>query len=252
MKSTTAKGHPIIYSLVWGVVLTLMVSIAAAVATIQEFGDMGIRNAQACAFLVMGIIVTIYMKRKDSSLVSFGFRKLEAGPSRAVLFYIPLLIIAVAQPLMNGINVELGAPEIISIVIMTLLVGYTEEAIFRGVIWNLLKSKGPVFYIVFSSILFGVLHMANAFGGNDIIHTILQVINALLLGCVLALLMETGRNIVPLIAFHFIYDALAMVSNENLEHEVLIVSILNILYLLYGIYLLVVFSRKHRNHSLTL
>ncbi|MEK4048275.1 CPBP family intramembrane glutamic endopeptidase [Paenibacillus sp. FSL H8-0048] len=252
MKNTAAQGRPLIYSLVWGVVLTLAVSIASAVATIMEFGDMGIRNAQACAYLVMGIIVTVYMKRKDSSLVSFGFRKLEAEPSRAVLFYIPLIIIAVAQPLMNGINVELGAPDVISIVMMTLLVGYTEEAIFRGVIWNYLKSRGPLFYIVFSSIFFGVLHMSNAFGGNDLIHTLLQVINALLLGCLLALLIETGRNIVPLIAFHFIYDALAMVSNENLEHEVLIVSILNIMYLLYGIYLLMVFNRKHRNHSLTL
>ncbi|WP_339218563.1 CPBP family intramembrane glutamic endopeptidase [Paenibacillus sp. FSL H8-0332] len=252
MKNTAAQGRPLVYSLVWGVVLTLVVSVASAVATIMEFGDMGIRNAQACAFLVMGIIVTLYMKRKDSSLVSFGFRKLESKPSRAVLFYIPLLLIAVAQPLMNGINVELGAPEVISIIVMTLLVGYTEEAIFRGVIWNYLRFKGPFFYIVFSSIFFGVLHMANAFGGNDLIHTLLQVINALLLGCVLALLIETGRNIVPLIAFHFIYDALAMVSIENLEREVLIVSILNILYLVYGIYLLMVLIRKHRNNSLNL
>jgi uncharacterized protein len=252
MKNTAAKGHPVIYSLLWGVVLTLAVSIASAVATIQEFGDMGIRNAQACAFLVMAIIVTVYMKRKDSSLLSFGFRKLEAKPSRAVLFYIPLLIIAVAQPLMNGINLELTAPEVISIVVMTLLVGYTEESIFRGIIRHNLRFKSPLFYIVFSSLFFGILHMANALGGNDLIHTLLQVINALLLGCVLALLIEAGHNIIPLIAFHFLYDALAMVSNENLEHEVLIVSVLNILYLIYGIYLLMVLTRRHRNHTLTM
>lgn len=241
---TAAKEHPVIYSLVWGVIMTLVVSVASAIATIQEFGDMGIRNAQACAYLVMVIITTVYMKRKDPSLLSFGFRKLQAGPSRAVLFYIPLLIIAVAQPLMNGINTKLGAPEVISIIIMTLLVGYAEEVIFRGIIWNNLKSKGPVFYIVFSSVIFGILHMANAFGGNSLISTLLQVANALLLGCVLALLIEAGRNLIPLIAFHFLYDALAMVSNDNLEHEVLVVAILNILYLIYGIYLLMVFRRR--------
>ncbi|WP_238652996.1 CPBP family intramembrane glutamic endopeptidase [Paenibacillus piscarius] len=241
---TVAKEHPLIFSLVWGVVLTLAVSVASAIATIQEFGDMGIRNAQACAFLVMAVITTVYMKRKDPTLLSFGFSKLQAGPSRAVLFYIPLLIIAAAQPLMNGINVELGALEVISIVIMTLMVGYAEEVIFRGIIWNYLRSKGPLFYVVFSSLLFGILHMANALGGNDLIHTLLQVANALLLGCVLALLMVAGRNLIPLIAFHFLYDALAMVSNENLEHEVLIVSILNILYLIYGIYLVMALKRK--------
>jgi membrane protease YdiL (CAAX protease family) len=252
MKNTAAKGHPIIFSLMLGVVLTLLVSVASAVATIQEFGDMGIRNAQAVAFLVMAIIVTVYMKRQDSSLVRFGFRKLEAGQARSVLFYIPMLIIAVAQPIMSGINVEMSAGAVISIVIMTMIVGYTEESIFRGIIRDKLKHKGPVFYIVFSSVFFGVLHMANAFDGKDLIHTLLQVANALLLGFVLALLIEAGNNIIPLIAFHFIYDALAMVSNENLDHEVLIVSILNILYLVYGIYLLVVLTRKHRNHSLTM
>lgn len=241
---TAAKEHPLIFSLVWGVVLTMAVSVASAVSAIQEFGDTGIRYAQACAYLLMAVITTVYMKRKDPSLLSFGIRKLEAAPSRPVLFYIPLLIFAVAQPLMNGINVELGAPEVISIVMMTLMVGYTEEVVFRGIIWNYLKSKGPLFYIVFSSVLFGLLHMANAFGGNDLLHTLLQVANALLLGFVLALLMVAGRNLIPLIGFHFLYDALAMVSNENLEHEVLIVAILNILYLIYGIYLVMVLKKK--------
>jgi membrane protease YdiL (CAAX protease family) len=235
-----------------GVVLTLLISVASAVATILEFGDTGIRNAQACAFLVMAIIVTVHMKRQDSSLLRFGFRKLEAKQAGAVLFYIPLLIIAVAQPVMSGINVDLSLVEVISIVIMTLLVGFTEESIFRGIIRDKLKFKGPVFYIVFSSVFFGVLHMANALDGKDIIHTLLQVINALLLGCVLALLIEAGNNIIPLIAFHFIYDALAMVSNENLDHEVLIVSILNILYLFYGIYLVIELTRRHKNHSLSM
>lgn len=252
MKNTAAKGHPVIFSLMLGVVLTLLVSVASAVASIQEFGDMGIRNAQACAFLIMAIIVTVYMKRKDSSLVSFGFRKLEAKEARSVLFYIPLLIFAVAQPVMSGINVELTAAEVISIVIMTLLVGYTEESIFRGIIRDKLKHKGPVFYIVFSSVFFGILHMANALGGKDIISTLLQVANALLLGFVLALLIEAGNNIIPLIGFHFIYDALAMVSNDNVEHEVLMVSILNILYLVFGIYLLIVLTRRKNNHILSM
>ncbi|MNN88918.1 hypothetical protein D3C81_2066620 [compost metagenome] len=78
------------------------------------------------------------------------------------------------------------------------------------------------------------------------------MINALLLGCILALLIETTDNIIPLITFHFIYDALAMVSNENLDQEILVVSLLNILYLLYGIYLILVLSRRNKAHSLSI
>ncbi|MNC64120.1 hypothetical protein D3C75_1142950 [compost metagenome] len=87
--------------------------------------------------------------------------------------------------------------------------------------------------------------MANAFGGKDIIHTVLQVINAFLIGIILALLIELTKNIIPLIAFHFLFDALAQVTNPNIEaQELLVVSILNILYLVYGVYLVYVLTRK--------
>ncbi|MNO91681.1 CAAX amino terminal protease self- immunity [compost metagenome] len=153
---------------------------------------------------------------------------------------------------MSGINFKLSWIEVVSILLLTLLVGFTEETIFRGIIREKLRHKGSVFYIVFSSVFFGILHMANALNGTEFIHILLQVINALLLGCILALLIETTGNIIPLIAFHFIYDALAMVSNENLDQEILVVSLLNILYLLYGIYLILVLSRRNKAHSLSI
>ncbi|MNJ01770.1 hypothetical protein D3C73_1615150 [compost metagenome] len=46
--------------------------------------------------------------------------------------------------------------------------------------------------------------------------------------------------------FHFAYDALALVSYENLDREVLLVSILNILYLIYGIYLTYNLVRRNK------
>ncbi|MNZ93182.1 CAAX amino terminal protease self- immunity [compost metagenome] len=129
--------------------------------------------------------------------------------------------------------------------IFSLFVGYTEESVFRGIIKERLQMKGPVFYIVFSSIFFGILHMANAFNGEDILQTVSQVINAFLIGIILALLIELTQNIIPLIAFHFLYDALALMTNpDNVDKELLVLFILNILYLVYGIYLVYVLTRK--------
>ncbi|WP_019910168.1 CPBP family intramembrane glutamic endopeptidase [Paenibacillus sp. HW567] len=251
MKENTAKGHPVLFSIMLGVVLILLVSVASAAASIMELDDTGVRIAQACAFFVMAVIVSVYMTRKGRSLASFGFKKLNPAKTQQVLYYIPLLIIALFQPAMNGINFDLSVTEVVSILLMTVLVGFTEETIFRGILREKLRLKGPVFYIVFSSVFFGILHMANALNGTEFIHILLQVINALLLGCMLALLIETADNIIPLIAFHFIYDALAMVSNENLDQEILLVSLLNILYFLYGIYLVVVLLRRKQSHHLS-
>jgi len=50
-----------------------------------------------------------------------------------------------------------------------------------------------------------------------------------------------------LIAFHFMFDTFAqLTSSDILNKEVLAVSILNIIYLIYGCYLVVVLLRKKK------
>lgn len=249
MKENVAKGRPILFSIMLGIVLTLLISVASAIATIMGFEDTGIMVAQACAFFVMAVIVTVYMRKRDRTLSIFGFNKLDIRQEKVTLFYIPLLIIVFVQPIMGGFNLELSVSQIILILVFSFLVGFTEESIFRGIIRERLQSKGPVFYIVFSSIFFGILHMANALSGNDIIQVVLQIINALLIGLILSLLIETTHNIIPLILFHFMFDALAQMTNTNIvDKELQVISILNIIYLLYGAYLiLALLHRKKMN-----
>ena len=252
MKDKAVKGHPILFSILLGILLTFLIAVASAAATIMKFGDTGIMFAQACAFLVMAVVVTLYMKKRDPSLGIFGFRKLDMRQEKVVLYYIPLLVIAFIQPIMGGFNLELTAPQIVLILIFSLLVGYTEESIFRGIIREKLRSKGPIFYIVFSSIFFGILHMANGLNGSDLVHILLQVLNAFLIGFILALLIETTHNILPLIVFHFMFDALAQLTSSTIvDQEVLVVSVLNTLYLLYGGYLIIVLRRRRRVESQT-
>ncbi|SEU28342.1 CPBP family intramembrane glutamic endopeptidase [Paenibacillus sp. NFR01] len=242
----TKKEHPVWFSLMMGIVLTLAVSVASAVGSMLELNDNGMMLAQAGGFAAMAIVVAVYMRSGGKSLSRFGFHRPGAGVRGQALYYLPLAIIALTQPVFSGIDPELTGARIAIIVLFTLLVGYTEESVFRGIIRDKLRGKGAVYYIVFSSVFFGVLHMANAFSGKDALSTVLQVINALLLGGVLALLIVTTEEILPLIAFHFIYDALALVSKENTEHEVLLVAILNVMYLLYGAYLIVNLLRRSR------
>lgn len=251
MGNSVAKERPISFSILLGVGLTLLISVASAVATISGFEETGIMVAQASAFFVMAVMITLYMRKKDRSLRIFGFKKLSLKEEKAALYYIPLLIIALVQPLMGGLNLELTVSKIVLILIFSFLVGFTEESIFRGMIREKLMSKGPVYYIIFSSILFGILHIANAFSGSDPLQITLQIINALLIGFILALLIETTHNIIPLILFHFLFDALAQMTNGNIaDKEIMIVSILNIIYVIYGAYLVyVLFYKRKINHQ---
>ncbi|CAM4303176.1 CPBP family intramembrane glutamic endopeptidase [Paenibacillus typhae] len=246
MTRTSKKAHPILFSLLLGILLILLISAAAAAATIMELKDNGVIAAQGAAFLVMAVIVAGYMTRGGRRWRQFGFRPFRAAELRDSLYYIPLVIIALVQPVMGGLNVQLTSAEVLLFLVFTLIVGFTEETIFRGIIRDKLKDKGPVFYIVFSSVFFGLLHISNALNGTDPIHIVLQVVNAFLIGLILALQIETTGNIIPLILFHFVYDALAFMTIENPDKELTVVIVLNVLYLLYGIYLVYKLRRRKK------
>ncbi|WP_042200524.1 CPBP family intramembrane glutamic endopeptidase [Paenibacillus camerounensis] len=249
MTKSIKKDHPIVFSLLLGILLTFLVSAASAAASIMELSDNGMIIAQGTAFAVMAVIVAVYMTRGGRTWARYGFRPITAVESKDALYYIPLLIIALVQPLIGGFNVQLTAAEILLFVVFTLFVGFSEETVFRGIIRDKLKVKGPVFYIVFSSVFFGILHMVNALNGKDALSVVLQVVNAFLIGLILALLIETTRNIIPLILFHFVYDALAFMTAQNPDKELTAIVIMNVLYLLYGIYL--IYNLRRRKKSVT-
>lgn len=84
------------------------------------------------------------------------------------------------------------------------IVAFTEEIMFRGVVFRLLQRKSNLTAVLGSCLLFSVPHMLNLLNGKDLIQTITQVIFALLIGLISAILIVKTQNILPLIMFHFI------------------------------------------------
>jgi hypothetical protein len=246
MKERISDRYPVAFSILLGILLIFFITIASATAQILKLSDIGMIVAQGTAFLIMAIIITIYMKNKSKSLSTFGFKKIKLLKSKKVLYYIPLLIIALVNPVLGGFNDELTIMHILIIITFAFLVGYTEETIFRGIIKEVLKFKSTAFYIIFSSAFFGILHMGHALAGKNLTSVLLLVTNAFLLGLILALLIVIINNIIPLIAFHFLYDTLAIMTNSSLkERETFVLAILTILYTTYGIYLVFVLKHQH-------
>ncbi|WP_366347113.1 CPBP family intramembrane glutamic endopeptidase [Paenibacillus amylolyticus] len=116
-------------------------------------------------------------------------------------------------------------------IFFTLLVAFVEETIYRGLIFKTLLQKSAGAAVVTSSILFSITHLLNALSGQDITDTIMQLIYALLLGAVLALLMLKNGNIVPLILFHFIHNLIQFLGNDledtgTLPYDLFILAVL--------------------------
>jgi uncharacterized protein len=108
------------------------------------------------------------------------------------------------------LSVVLGLPPAATVgfvLLNTLLVGLSEEWMFRGVLFQALRSRLAMWpSILLMSAMFGAVHVLNVFVTGQLFDAVVQAMAAFLSGVVLvALLVRTGSIWVP-IAYHGLWD----------------------------------------------
>jgi membrane protease YdiL (CAAX protease family) len=97
-----------------------------------------------------------------------------------------------------------------------LAAGFTEEALFRGVVLRALERKGLLFAAVISSMLFGLLHFTGLLVAADPLYITLQVIWASLVGFSLAAPVLVTGWIWPAVVLHFVMNVISTLSAGKL------------------------------------
>lgn len=94
--------------------------------------------------------------------------------------------------------------------ILFLLEFVTEELMFRGYLLGKLATLGEVKGLVLASAIFGMWHLPIAIWGigGSPVRTLLYVGNMALLGAVLGLLFLESRSLIPVAAFHAVWNTL--------------------------------------------
>ncbi|WP_025783286.1 CPBP family intramembrane glutamic endopeptidase [Sporosarcina sp. D27] len=218
----------------FGLGLTIIISVFSALGVIFQVDDNGMIIFQIFAFLIAAVILTLYMKKKDPTLKQFGFEIKRVNKT----FFIFIGLIVMIQPLVLGIDFSLSFSTLFLILFQMILVGYTEETLFRGVFLYHLQNKSPKSFLLFSSIVFGLLHVASGLNPSEsFIFVILQIVNALLFGLVIAFLFYYTRTIYLVIAFHTLFNIFASIVRESsFEKSLLAVILLVVTYIIALIY----------------
>ncbi len=103
--------------------------------------------------------------------------------------------------------------------LVTLLVGISEELMFRGILLHsLLHSRGPRVAIIISASLFSLLHSINIMGNHSLTNTLLQMVTTFILGVYAAGITLKVRNLVPMILFHWLWDFI-LVGSDYLHYS---------------------------------
>ena len=151
---------------------------------------------------------------------AFGLRRWP-HPAKRFLYFLPLWILSLGN-LLGGIRAEhTGAPLCYAAVSM-LLVGLIEELLFRGFLFRaVLEEKGEYPALLVSALSFGLIHAVNLLAGQDTLTTCLQVLFAVNLGFVYALVYLRSGSLLPCILSHALINGLSLFSAGSLYGNLL-------------------------------
>lgn len=198
---------------------------------INNFGDKHYITAICNIILSLSIIIFI-IKNK---LVSYY--KLNSFPKfKPYLYFFPLLIL-MSVNLWTGININNSIIEIICYMISMVCVGFLEEIIFRGFLFQMMSKDSIHQAIIVTSLTFGIGHILNLLNGAQIIPTIIQIIYAVSTGYMFATILYKSNSLWPCIITHSVVNSLSIFNTTSIISTYIAPIILTIVPILYSIYI---------------
>lgn len=173
--------------------------------------------------MLFALVILIIMLLFKNSYV-FTEKKMKFWDS--VLLGIPMLILIGinlygSAPSLNNVNMS----NLFNLLLLCVFIGIAEEFLCRGWLQNEFierfgdNKKHIILSIVFSSLIFGFMHLSNILVGQSLFQTIMQIIQATSIGILFGSIYYKSKNIWSVIFLHGLYDFSIMLSDVNVIKE---------------------------------
>ncbi len=126
--------------------------------------------------LAVGIVLlaTLLLFLKKSGLFrDYGLCAPKIS-ARATLYYVPILVMLTAN-LWYGVTLNYGALETVLYILAMLCVGFLEEVIFRGLLFEAMRKDSVKAAIIVSSVTFGTGYIINLITGSYVLYLALSI-----------------------------------------------------------------------------
>lgn len=229
------KKSELAFALVWIGIYCVLMSLG------DSFSEtVGIGKAVTLPVAAILSAVLFFFVKKNGLSEKYGLCMPCLSFSR-VLFYVPLFLLLTVN-LWHGFSMNLTAAETVLYIITMLFVGFLEEVIFRGLLFETMKKDSLKAAVIVSSLTFGMGHIINLFNGSgaELIPNILQIIYASATGFMLVMLYLRTKSLVVPIAFHGAFNALSVFADEGVLTErdrIISCVFITVVSILYGLYL---------------
>ncbi len=137
------------------------------------------------------------------------------------------------------------------VVITTLLVGVSEELMFRGIVLSsFIEKESTVKAIIVSALLFALLHSVNILGGLPIKEMLTQLFSSFIYGIMTGCFRIRIKNIFPFMIYHFLWDMMLITSRFVNSSIVIFIFLISVLELTFAIILLISIALENKKQGL--
>jgi len=201
-------------SQIWFAVAWIIAYVVLASAGDNVSAGLGIPKLITLPILIALSGVLYFFIRKNGLKEKYGLCKPQLSAAK-MLFYIPLLVLLTAN-LWYGVALNQPPLETVLYVLSMFCVGFLEEVIFRGLLFQAMANDGVKSAIIVSSITFGIGHIVNLINGSgaELLPNLLQVMYAVAIGFAFVLIYCKTKSLVICIITHSVFNGLSAFANE--------------------------------------
>lgn len=199
---------------IWFAVAWIIAYVVLASTGDNISADLGIEKIVTLPILIALSAILYFFVRKNGLAEKYGLCKPQL-PNPKMLFYAPLLVLLTAN-LWYGAAMNLSPLETVLYILSMFCVGFLEEMIFRGLLFQAMVKNGVRAAIIVSSVTFGIGHIVNLINGSgaEWLPNLLQVVYAIAIGFAFVMIYCKTKSLVPCILTHSIFNGLSAFANE--------------------------------------
>ena len=207
---------------------------------------------------LIGALAIVYIVKKYYGWRNIGFSKINF---KSIIWFIPYLILitliltdffkyiyTTSESFTNIMWAKLGIN-----FIATLLVGFCEEVIFRGILLTKVNSKDNILKLmILSTFWFSIIHVVNIFMGMPLGAVFAQMVYSGLLGFSFVSLAIKLNNLWPIIVFHSLWNFVGVSSVLVGYKSLNISSLILVLNIIVGTILWISIIKQEKNKTISI
>ena len=191
--------------------------------------------AMLAGLVAIAVVLTIFVKRHHLE-EKYGLNSWPKDTKR-FLYFIPMWILTTGN-LWGGINIKTPFSVQLTAVLSMCFIGYIEELIFRGFLFQAMAGNGSLkVAVIVASATFGIGHIVNLLSGQSTLETAFQVPFAIVWGFIFTMVFLKSGSLLPCILAHALIDVFAEFCTDNLAMGYVYIAATIIVGIAYCLYL---------------